>query len=75
MDRDLPEDEKLDEAVEKMGADINEMQARSTELGNHIEKTRSDWQSKQQDNAVPGAQPPEDASNQPQSPDESEQPD
>ena len=58
MERDRPEDEKLEEAVEEMRSDAEEMQERSEELGESIETTRSDWRSKQQDEAVPGAQPP-----------------
>jgi hypothetical protein len=58
MEHDRPEDEKLEEAVEEMRSDAEEMQERSEELGESIEKTRSDWGSKQQDEAVPGAQPP-----------------
>jgi hypothetical protein len=55
------DDEKLvDEAVEDMGSDVEEMQERSEELGDRVEETRSDWRSKQKDNAVPGAQPPSD---------------
>jgi hypothetical protein len=34
------------------------MQERSEELGDRIDHTRSDWHRKQQDDAVPGAQPP-----------------
>jgi hypothetical protein len=51
-------DEKLDEAVEAMRSDAEEMQQRSTELGDRIEDARSDWHAKQQDDSVPGARPP-----------------
>jgi hypothetical protein len=55
------DDEKLvDQAVEEMGSDVEEMQERSEELGDRVDETRSDWRSKQKDNAVPGAQPPPD---------------
>jgi hypothetical protein len=55
------DDEKLvDEAVEDMGSDVEEMQERSEELGDRVEETRSDWRSRQKENAVPGAQPPPD---------------
>jgi hypothetical protein len=60
MEQDRPDDEKLDEAIEDMRADAEEMQGRSEELGARIEDTRSDWHRKQQDEAVPGAQPPTD---------------
>jgi hypothetical protein len=58
MEHDRQEDEKLDEAVEDMQSDADEMQERSEKLGDRIDETRSDWRSKQQDDAVPGAQPP-----------------
>jgi len=58
MEHDRHEDEKLDEAVEDMQSDADEMQERSEKLGDRIDETRSDWRSKQQDDAVPGAQPP-----------------
>ena len=58
MEHDRLDDEKLEKAVEEMRSDAEEMQERSEELGESIEKARSDWHSKQQDEAVPGAQPP-----------------
>jgi hypothetical protein len=58
MEHDRRDEEKLDEAVEDMRSDAEEMQERSEELGDRIEHTRSDWHRKQQDDAVPGAQPP-----------------
>jgi hypothetical protein len=61
MQEERGEDEKLvDEAADDMRSDVEEMQERSEELGDRVEKTRSDWRSKQQDDAVPGAQPPRD---------------
>jgi hypothetical protein len=73
MEREQTGDGKLDETVEKMRANVNEMEVRAKELGTRIEKTRSDWHSKQQDAGVPGAQsPPGDANEQPESEDESE---
>jgi hypothetical protein len=58
MDQYRRDEEKLDEAVEDMRSDAEEMQERSEELGDRIEDSRSDWRRKQQDDAVPGAQPP-----------------
>lgn len=58
MKHDRRDEENLDEAVEDMRSDAEEMQERSEELGDRIEHTRSDWHRKQQDDAVPGAQPP-----------------
>jgi tetrahydromethanopterin S-methyltransferase subunit G len=60
MAQDPSEDEKVDEAVEDTPSDVEEMQDRSDELGERIEKVASDWHSKQQDDAVPGAQPSQD---------------
>jgi hypothetical protein len=60
MEHDPREHEKLDEAVEDMRSDAEEMQERSEDLGDRIEETKSDWHRKQQDDAVPGAQPPPD---------------
>jgi hypothetical protein len=58
VEQERRDDEKLvDEAVEDMQSDVEEMQERSEELGDRVEETRSDWDSKQQDNAVAGAQP------------------
>jgi hypothetical protein len=42
MERDQTGNEKVDETVEKMRADVNEMEVRAKELGTLIEKTRSD---------------------------------
>jgi hypothetical protein len=58
MEHDRRDEEKLDEAVEDMRSDAEGMQERSEKLGDRIEHTRSDWHRKQQDDAVPGAQPP-----------------
>jgi hypothetical protein len=60
MEHDRRDSDKLDEAIEDMRSDAGEMQERSEELGKHIEQTRSDWHSKQQDAGVPGAQSPVD---------------
>jgi hypothetical protein len=73
MERERRENEQLDESVEEMRADVNEMEARSEELGGRIEKTRSDWHAKQEDAGVPGAQPPPgDANESPESEADSE---
>lgn len=60
MEQDRRDDEKLDEAIEDMQSDADEMQERSEKLGDRIDETTSDWRSKQQDDAVPGAQLPQD---------------
>ena len=58
MEQERRDDEKPDQAVEDMRSDVEEMEERSEELGDRIEETRRDWDSKQEDDAVPGAQPP-----------------
>ena len=59
MEQERRDDEKrVDQAVEHMRSDVEEMEERSEELGDRVQKTKSDWRSKQQDDAVPGAQPP-----------------
>jgi hypothetical protein len=40
---------------------LEELEAQSEEVGEHIDDTRSDWERKQQDAAVPGAEPGEEA--------------
>lgn len=61
MEHEARAHEKLDEAVEDMQSDAAEMQERSDKLDDLIEDTKKDWHSKQQDDAVPGAQPAPDA--------------
>ena len=46
--------ESPEEAAEES---LDEMEARSEELGEEIDETRSDWKRKQQDSSVPGADP------------------
>jgi hypothetical protein len=60
MEQERSADEQLDEAVEDMQSDAEGMQERSEKLGDAIEDAESDWHAKQQDDAVPGAQPPPD---------------
>ena len=58
MEHERRDDGKLvDQAVEDMRSDVEEMQERSEELGDRVEKTKSDWRTKRKDDAVPGAQP------------------
>jgi hypothetical protein len=37
--------------------DLEQMEEQSERLGEHIEETRDDWEQKEQDSSVPGAQP------------------
>jgi len=44
-----------------MEHDAEDMEEQSERVGDHIDETRRDWESKEQDQSVPGAQPdPED---------------
>jgi hypothetical protein len=76
MEQEGRDDKKLvDEAAEDMRSDAEEMQERTEELGDLVEKTRGDWRSQQQDEAVPGAQPPpDDEAEHPSTDDEAEHP-
>jgi hypothetical protein len=60
MEHDPEVDEELDAAIEDMQSDVDEMEQRSQTLGDHIDETSSAWRSKQQDDSVPGAEPPVD---------------
>jgi phage shock protein A len=51
----MEEHEKL---AEDLDADVEEMQAHADKLKEEIDETRDDWESKQQSEDVPGAQPP-----------------
>ncbi|MDX6699123.1 MAG: hypothetical protein QOE65_2520 [Solirubrobacteraceae bacterium] len=54
------ENEERDDAVQaatgEMESSIEDMEARSDEVGEHIDDTRSEWKAKQQDSSVPGAE-------------------
>jgi len=54
---DVPE---VEEAVKEMDSDLSEMADEADELGEGIDKTRGDWESRQQDSGVPGAEPSDD---------------
>jgi hypothetical protein len=50
-----------EEQAREMERDAAEMEEHSDKLGERIEETRRDWEAKEQDPSVPGAQPdPED---------------
>ena len=40
-----------------MERDADRMEHESEQIGEHIENTRRDWEAKEQDPSVPGAQP------------------
>lgn len=46
-----------DEQAERMEEDADRMEEHSEDLGERIEDIQSDWERKEQDPAVPGAQP------------------
>jgi hypothetical protein len=46
-----------EEQAERMERDADRMEHESEKVGEHIDETRSDWEAKEQDDAVPGAQP------------------
>jgi hypothetical protein len=40
-----------------MERDADEMEEHSDQVGEHIEETRREWEAKEQDPTIPGAQP------------------
>jgi hypothetical protein len=46
-----------DERADELEREADKLEEHSQEVGQRIEDTRSEWESKQQDQAVPGAQP------------------
>jgi hypothetical protein len=46
-----------EEQAEKMERDAERMEHESERVGEHIDETRREWEAKEQDDAVPGAQP------------------
>jgi hypothetical protein len=46
-----------DEQAERMEHDADRMEHDSEKVGEHIDDTRREWESKEQDPSVPGAQP------------------
>jgi hypothetical protein len=46
-----------DEQAARLERDADEMEERSDKLDQRIHETRRDWEAKEQDSAVPGAQP------------------
>jgi hypothetical protein len=49
-----------EEQADRMERRAGEMEEDSQQLGHQIEETRSDWESKEEDSSVPGAQPDHD---------------
>jgi hypothetical protein len=46
-----------EEQAERMERDAERMEHESERVGEHIDETRRDWEAREQDDAVPGAQP------------------
>jgi hypothetical protein len=49
-----PEHERIHEQAEH---EADDLQRRNEELGERVQKTRDDWESKKHDESVPGARP------------------
>jgi hypothetical protein len=49
-------DDGVETAAGEMESSLEDMEARSDEVGEHIDETRSEWEAKQQDSGVPGAE-------------------
>jgi hypothetical protein len=46
-----------EEQAERMERDADRMEHEAERIGDHIDETRRDWEAKEQDPSVPGAQP------------------
>jgi hypothetical protein len=46
-----------DERAREMERDADEMEEHSEDVGERIEETRREWEAKEQDPSIPGAQP------------------
>jgi hypothetical protein len=46
-----------EEQADRMERDADRMEHESDQIGEHIDETRRDWEAKEQDPSVPGAQP------------------
>jgi hypothetical protein len=46
-----------DEQAEKLAQELERLDEHSDEVGEHIDDARRDWEAKEDDPAVPGAQP------------------
>jgi hypothetical protein len=55
MSDDKPHDQIADDAE----GEADDLEARGEEVSEHIEETKKEWESNRQDDAVPGANPPE----------------
>jgi hypothetical protein len=46
-----------EERGEGLEREVEDLEQRSEQVGEHIEETREDWERKEEDSSVPGAQP------------------
>jgi hypothetical protein len=51
---------EYDEQVERLEREADKLEGESGRVGDDIEQTRREWEARQEDSAVPGAQPDED---------------
>jgi len=56
----MTEDQETDPS-EEAGKTVDDLENRSDKLGEEIDETKSDWESKQESSGVPGAVPDPDA--------------
>jgi hypothetical protein len=57
-----------EEQARDMERDAEKMEEHSEKVGEHIDETRRDWEAKEKDPSVPGAQPDPDQSDQQDAP-------
>ena len=50
--------EHHDERAEELEREADKLEQHSEHIGGEIDQVRKDWESKQEDQSVPGAQPP-----------------
>ena len=46
-----------EEHAERLDHEADDMEHQADKVGEHIDETRSDWEAKEEDPSVPGAQP------------------
>jgi hypothetical protein len=57
MEREDELDDKVQAAAEEMEAELEELEEHSAQVGDDIEATEAEWERKQADPNVPGAEP------------------
>lgn len=51
---------EVEDAVQEMDSDLAGMEDSAGDVDADIDETRSDWERRREDSAVPGAEPPDD---------------